>query len=714
MTFEVHNISKNLSSRKSTVKCQTVRLTLYFLITVTLIITLLIAFYKGNLNKSKDLFHSEALQISESSAQHMCSTPNCLKAASRILNSIDSSVDPCDDFYQFSCGNFLKQDTMLGAKESVSSSSIAFHMLKERLRRIMEEPIPPNEPKSFLLLKQMYKSCINTTAIERDGLTTIKSILRDVGGWPVLEGQNWNSEDFNWTRSIYKLKKYGYTSNYFISVSVKPTPTDNPHYVLYVSQPDLPLMEKLFNTNISMPLHSRLEYMVDVAVIFGANREVAKQELSESLEFEYNLTMVENTDHDWMLMVSQLQTQVSSITWLEYFNSIFNHTGVTIKNFDFVIVTNSYIWNFEKLLLNTPKRILANYLMWRVVAASIPYLTDELRQRELEYNKIYSETRWKKCVIKASESFQSVTAALYSRRYFRGIAKQNVKDLVSNVGKEFIALLKRANWTVNNTIEHALEEAAAVTSHFGYPENFLSDEKLDELYKGLNFTSDNYLKMILRLNLHTFERSAKRLRQAVGKRRWITPSLSSEKELPVGILQGAFLSGDGPQSINYGAISYLIGHDITRGYDSEDRELDRGLYIVDWWAPTAEELVTQRVQCIIDQYANSSMPKFMDAILLQAYDVVDHVAYMAYQKWVRKNGIDQGLLGLNYTGNQLFWISAANVWCTRTGCADDTDSYSLPKLMVNLPLSGSDGFAKDFSCAKGSKMNPADKCNVWK
>ncbi|KAB0797753.1 hypothetical protein PPYR_08746 [Photinus pyralis] len=419
MTFEVHNISKNLSSRKSTVKCQTVRLTLYFLITVTLIITLLIAFYKGNLNKSKDLFHSEALQISESSAQHMCSTPNCLKAASRILNSIDSSVDPCDNFYQFSCGNFLKQDTMLGAKESVSSSSIAFHMLKERLRRIMEEPIPPNEPKSFLLLKQMYKSCINTTAIERDGLTTIKSILRDVGGWPVLEGQNWNSEDFNWTRSIYKLKKYGYTSNYFISVSVKPTPTDNPHYVLYVSQPDLPLMEKLFNTNISMPLHSRLEYMVDVAVIFGANREVAKQELSESLEFEYNLTMMTSPFREQRnlslvyhrMSVSELQQKVPSIPWLEYLNSVLNVTNITIKASHVIILVHpSYFPQFEKLLNNTPKRLLANYLMWKAVKFSIPSVTKKLLPWLDEYE--YSTFRWWTCV---SLTLERLVATMFKR-----------------------------------------------------------------------------------------------------------------------------------------------------------------------------------------------------------------------------------------------------------------------------------------------------------
>lgn len=94
------------------------------------------------------------------------------------------------------------------------------------------------------------------------------------------------------------------------------------------------------------------------------------------------------------------------------------------------------------------------------------------------------------------------------------------------------------------------------------------------------------------------------------------------------------------------------------------------------------------------------------------------VAYAAYQKYVEKNGADPVLPGLNYTSNQLFWISGAQLWCSVTRpayiqasnvMADHTpDKYRIIGAYSNL-----EHFAKDFNCESGSKMNPVDKCEIW-
>lgn len=133
---------------------------------------------------------------------------------------MDPTVDPCDDFYEFTCGNFLKTTNIPDDKSAVTSFSIISDNLQEQLRTMIEEPILPNEPKPFQLTKKLYKACMNKTIIEKDGLTTIKDILNELGGWPVLEGERWYEGDFDWRKSVYKFREIGYSVDYFFDFSV--------------------------------------------------------------------------------------------------------------------------------------------------------------------------------------------------------------------------------------------------------------------------------------------------------------------------------------------------------------------------------------------------------------------------------------------------------------------------------------------------------------
>lgn len=91
---------------------------------------------------------------------------------------------------------------------------------------------------------------------------------------------------------------------------------------------------------------------------------------------------------------------------------------------------------------------------------------------------------------------------------------------------------------------------------------------------------------------------------------------------------------------------------------------------------------------------------------------------MAYQKWVKKNGPEAVLPGLEFTPEQMFWISVGNTWCK----VETTEVLRLTVLQevhapsqyrVNVPLMNSEYFQKDFNCKEGSRMNPKHKCHVW-
>ncbi|KAB0803122.1 hypothetical protein PPYR_00092 [Photinus pyralis] len=411
-----------------------------------------------------------------------------------------------------------------------------------------------------------------------------------------------------------------------------------------------------------------LNTMVNIATVLGAKRRVAKRELNESLNFELNLSTMANQFRELRnfsllyhrMSVSELQQKVPNIPWLEYLNSVLNVPTITIKASDVIIAAPPiYFSELEKLLLNTPKR------------------------------------------------------------------------------KVFVNIVKRADWMDVETKKYALEKAEAMSSYIAYPDEFLSDETLEDFYKELHVESDNFLKIMLSTNLFGYESTAKRLALPVNQTDWVKSGqsagvnayynvLSNRIILPAPILQGVFFSDDRPWYMNYGGIGLLISHEIVHGFDNKGRQFDKFGNLDDWWTPSTNEKFITKAQCIIDQYGNQSIPELglnVNGFKTQGENIADNGgirnAYLAYNEWIRRNGRERLLPGLNYTDRQLFWISAANIGCIKMEPAVAKmliriDTHSPAKFRINLPLSNTDYFAKDFNCRIGSKMNPDKKCEVWK
>lgn len=177
--------------------------------------------------------------------------------------------------------------------------------------------------------------------------------------------------------------------------------------------------------------------------------------------------------------------------------------------------------------------------------------------------------------------------------------------------------------------------------------------------------------------------------------------------------------------MNYGAIGSVIGHEITHGFDDQGRQFDLNGNLFDWWGPSTSEAYLDKAKCIIDQYANFTDPQTglnLNGINTQGENIADNgglkEAYLAYQNYVKKNGPEAGLPGLDYTTNQLFWISSAQTWCAvfRPEALKKrilTGVHSPNQFRVIGTLVNMKEFANDFKCAEGTKMNPAAKCKVW-
>ncbi|XP_046983494.1 neprilysin-2-like isoform X1 [Schistocerca americana] len=689
------------------------------------------------------------------SFQDVCLTPGCVRAASEVLDKMDPSADPCDDFYQYACGNYLRTTNIPDDKSKVSTFSALNDRLLEKLRAAIEEEegAPAVVPRSLRLARNLYSACMNKTLIESRGLAPLQRVLKeDLGGWPVVEGDSWDEAGFDWRQSVYRFRRTGYGADYLIEFSVVTDFRNSSHRSMYVDQASLGLSREFLVKGPSDKLvDAYYQYQVDLAVLLGANRTRAQQELRQSLEFEIalanislpkeerrNLTQLYNP-----YTVEQLQREFPLLSWLEYLQAMLP-PHVTVSDDDVVVVVvPSYLERLRELISHTPKRVMANYVMWRAASESVSYMTEKLRSRQLEYSSALSgktarEPRWKECLGIVAAGVDLSVGSIYVRKYFDEEAKKAALEMVDDIRQEFLRILQEVDWMDEATRKKALEKAKSMVAHIAYPDELLDDAKLDKFYEKLDISPALYLESVLNLSRFAVDYSFSRLREPVNKTEWTSHSnvatvnafydtLENSIQFPAGILQGAFFSADRPKYMNYGAIGFVIGHEITHGFDDEGRQFDKDGNLVDWWDPVTHDRFLEKAECIISQYGNYTDEQtglHLNGINTQGENTADNgglkEAYGAYLALQRRAGQSEprlpALAGLS--PRQMFWLSAAQTWCFkyRTEAMRQlitTGVHSPGRFRALGSISNRPEFAEDFECPLGSRMNPVEKCQVW-
>lgn len=225
--------------------------------------------------------------------------------------------------------------------------------------------------------------------------------------------------------------------------------------------------------------------------------------------------------------VREVQEKYPYIPWVEYINALLP-TGLDINEDEVIIVSvPQFFENLGKLLEQTPKRTVANYLMWRVTAFSSFFLTEELRKRQLVYSTAVSgkqeqEPRWKECIDITSGSLSISVGALYVRKHFQEDAKRTALEMVQGIRKEFEKILKEVPWMDEETRAAALNKVHAMSTHIGYPDEIMDNQKIEKYYENLDIDPNNYLLSVLNMNVFGTDYAFNKLRKSVNKTDWVT------------------------------------------------------------------------------------------------------------------------------------------------------------------------------------------------
>ncbi|XP_065204912.1 neprilysin-2-like [Planococcus citri] len=670
----------------------------------------------------------------EVSCGDVCNTDGCVKTAELLQQSMDMNVDPCEDFYSFACGGFISDTEIPKNTLGINSFSIIREKTFEQIHEILSETIHEGDIEPFRIAKQFFKDCLDEETISTHGLQPIADKIQELGGWPVAEDV-WNGDEFSWIDVVGKSRQMGFASNYILSFDIETNLLNSSSRVIYVSPPDLALPVYNLRAGIDdskVKLYFKL--MLNLATKFQVPIKKALVELASALQFEIKLAQYFPTVSDkkediaktfLAMSISEAQQRYPSIEWMHFIRSMLNPSVSVSESETIVIAYPEFITNVQGLLESTSKRTLANYFIWRTLFFSLN-----------SYLIVSDSPRWKSCVAVTADKMNLAVASMYVRKYFSDERKKNTIAISKSIKGKMHETLSNCYWIDEATKKHALEKINAMTENVGYPDILLSNEQLTQIYEGLQVHPGQYYESLLTIKKFIIDFTISTLKRPVIKDDWLSyenPLIvnafyalpENSIKIPVALLQRNVFLQDRPNYLNYGAIGFILGHELSHAFDDQGSTFDKDGNFRNWWPEETKSKYYEKVKCFVKQYDNyliEGTENYVDGLITQGENIADNEgirqAYRAYEEWERNNGPEPRLPGLDYTPRQLFWISAANVWCSKyasvyLSLTVNEDLHAPDKIRILGSFSNQREFSRDFACPADSSMNPSKKCSMW-
>uniref|UniRef100_A0A8C3MYD0 Membrane metalloendopeptidase like 1 n=1 Tax=Geospiza parvula TaxID=87175 RepID=A0A8C3MYD0_GEOPR len=677
---------------------------------------------------------------------NVCTTPGCVTAAARIIQNMDPTADPCQDFYQYACGGWLNRHVI---PETSSRYSI-FDILRDELEIILkgrDEAAPSPET---CLIEQ------------RDSLPLLEA-LRMVGDWPVASA-DWSKTKGNpsWSmEETLSIMNSRFNKRVLIDMFVWNDDRDSSRHIIYIDQPSLgmPSRDYYFNGgNYQRVREAYLQFMITLAKMIREDKNVSRddsfvqEEMAKVMELETeiaNATTPAEERHDVTLLynkmtLAELQEKFAfnEFNWTFFIQRVMSSVSVQVDPEEEVVVYGMpYLQELKAIISKYSASTIQNYLIWRLVIDRVSSLSRRFKDARASYRKaLYGttleEARWRECVSYVNNNLENAVGAMYVRETFAGESKRMVRDLIEKIREVFVETLDELQWMDEASKEKAREKAMAIKEQIGYPDYILEDhnEKLDLEYANLNFSEHSYFENILENLRAGAQKSLKKLRErpkfwvhggAAVVNAFYSPN-RNQIVFPAGILQTPFFSKHQPQALNFGGIGMVIGHEITHGFDDNGRNFDKDGNMLDWWSNFSALHFKEQSLCMVHQYGNYTWElaggQNVSGISTLGENIADNggvrQAYKAYLKWLEQEGKEPKLPGLNMSHKQLFFLNFAQVWCGsyRPEYASQsikTDVHSPLKYRVMGSLQNFEAFSEVFHCKKGTAMHPAGTCRVW-
>lgn len=647
--------------------------------------------------------------------------------AAEIKSYMNENIDPCNNFYEFACGKWPRINKAHGNRVRTGSLERLSEALDRKVKKLLNREDPKLDTRQDKEVRSFYKSCVAVTSIDAGYKLKLQSLIKKFGSMPLLEGDKWQESNFDWLSTIANIS-FVYGFNIFWGTEVAKDIVNNKVNALFIVRQNFPLKTRSVYLDEHMEVYRqnyRDKIVYELKTFLSVEEKLALATATEILDLEVQLAngLVDMKDDVGTMELSKLTT-------LDEMQRIYAPTldvkllvDLSIgKKVEKVVDYNpQYKTNLVKVIQKTSKRILANYVFYKLISQ----FTLNVGETETEREKI--------CLATTKHYLSKYLDNMVYRRNNNEATASDLELIWTELKQTFKQQLQSdssLNWMSNRTRKLAIEKLAKM--------KFQVNSYADDDFPNMHLQDQHIIDNLNNIFTIRAQESRELLNQPAkpkdfGAALSFTPAIilmENVIKVPVALLQPYyFWASSYPNAIKFGALFAIIGHELIHGFDTQGRKFDALGNVNDWWDEESTTNFVNRQRCFTEQYSEHSynghnLPKTND----QSENIADNgglrLAYTAYRRWQdAQNSLvyeadKEKLPTLNYTSNQLFFISYAQFWCNdvqpdyrKYGVA--SDDHLPGQFRVIVPLANFDEFAKEFQCELDTPMNPVRKCKLY-
>jgi endothelin-converting enzyme/putative endopeptidase len=644
------------------------------------------------------------------------------------ITAMDKSADPCADFYQYTCGGWMKNNPIPADQARWSVYGKLYQDNQQFLWGILDQLSKQASGRNANQQKigDYFGACMDEAAVNKLGTAPLKPYLDQI---EALKSSN------DLPALLAKLHvdlqgapffNFGSNQDFENSESI----------IAFAEAGGLALPDRDYYTKDDQ--HSvdlRAKYVAHVARMFqllGDSAETAKTEADTVMRIETalakpQLTRVEQREPHNLLHKMDfkgLQSLTPHFDWAVYIKGIDLSPQST-----FNVTQPAFYKALDQELASLSVADIKTYLRWQVAHANAPYLSDAFVRENFDfYGKTLHGTpqlrpRWKRCVSLVDQQLGEALGKEFVDRAFSPELKQKTLTMTKQIEDAMGQDIQSLTWMSPATKEQALLKLHSIVNKIGYPDKWRD-------YSSVEIKATDFVGNVRRATVFESHRQLNKIGKPVDRLEWgMTPPTvnayydpqMNDINFPAGVLQPPLYDPKMDDAPNYGNTGGTIGHELTHGFDDEGRQFDAKGNLKDWWTEQDAKNFTDRANCIVDQYAQYVVidDVKINSKLTEGEDVADLGGLiLAWVAWHEQTKGQQLEPRDGFTPEQRFFIGYAQWACENTRPEDlranaITDPHSPGKYRVNGLMVNMPEFQQTFSCKAGQPMMKENRCRVW-
>lgn len=649
------------------------------------------------------------------------------------LKNLDNSVRPADDFYQYACGGWMKNNPLPAAYSRFGSFDQLGLDNNKRVNTILSDLLKKEYPQGTTerKLSDFYKLAMDSVRRNKEGVKPVMPLINEIEkaktvadlrkvqlkyatfGYGVPMGIGFGADEKNATMNILNIYQGG----------------------ICLGQKEYYLDTDPATTAIREAYKKHIERMFK---LFGFSDAAAKKKMESIMKVETALAKVSKSSTE----LRDVAANYNKMT-IQNFESNYPHVGLTqllnaegVKSEYFkelVVGQPAFVKGADKILSEMTADEMRAYMEWDVILSAAGYLSDDVIAANFDFfgktmsGRKEDHPRWKRATSQVESQMGEALGKMYVERYFPASSKERMEKLVKNLQISLAERIKAQDWMSADTKKAALDKLDAFYVKIGYPNKWKD-------MSGLTIDPQlSYYENVQNCRKFWNEWDINyRAGKPVDKDEWfMTPQTvnayynptTNEICFPAGILQRPFFDPEADDAFNYGAIGVVIGHEMTHGFDDQGRNYDKNGNMIDWWTASDAENFNKRAQVCVDFFSAIKVLPDLNANgkLTLGENIADHgglqVSYNAYKNATKDVPLKE-IDGL--TADQRFFLAYAGVWAANITEEEirnrtKSDPHSLGEWRVNGALPHIDAWYEAFNVKPTDKLYlPADKrVKLW-